>query len=193
VFAAAADAFSRHGYEGVTVDEIARAARVNKAMIYYHFQDKRALYREIFCEMLRDAAARVSAISAADAAPEEKIAAFVSIFVALGETRPYFPPLMLREMSEGAPRLDAEALGLMRAVFSGFGRILDEGQRLGVFRPVHPVLAYLTTIGPLMLNAARERAGAQPGRDQLPMFAPVPRADLSHHLQRVARQMLRKD
>ena len=40
VTAAAADAFSQRGFDGVIVDDIARAAGVNKAMIYYHFEDK---------------------------------------------------------------------------------------------------------------------------------------------------------
>ena len=81
----------------------------------------------------------------------------------------------------------------MRTVFMAFGRILAEGQQAGVFRPVHPVLAYMSIIGPLMLNAARERAAAAPGRDQLPMFVPVSHADLTRHMQHVALRMLQKD
>ena len=74
-FAAAADAFSRRGFDGVTVDDIARAAGVNKAMIYYHFADKLTLYRDIVCEMLDAAGARVSAIVAEPASPAEKLRA----------------------------------------------------------------------------------------------------------------------
>ena len=55
IFAAAAEPFSRRGFDGVVVDDIARAARVNKAMIYYHFDDKLGLYREIVQDMLREA------------------------------------------------------------------------------------------------------------------------------------------
>ena len=44
---AAAAEFAMRGFEGAKVDRIAKHARVNKAMLYYHFTSKAALYREI--------------------------------------------------------------------------------------------------------------------------------------------------
>ena len=193
VLASAAVAFSHRGFDGIRVDDIARAAGVNKAMIYYHFKDKLALYRHIVCDMLVEAGTRVTAIANADAQPAEKIARFIEQFVELTDSRPYFPTMMLREISEGAPHLDLDTLALMRAVFTAFGRILSEGQQTGVFRPVHPVLAYMSILGPLLFNAARERAAAVPGRDHLPMFVPVSHGDLTRHIQHVALRMLKKD
>jgi TetR/AcrR family transcriptional regulator len=193
VLAAAADAFSRRGFDGVAVDDIARAAGVNKAMIYYHFKDKLALYRYIVCDMLREAGARVAAIADTAATAPDKIARFIEEFVGLTESRPYFPPMMMREIAEGAPHLDPDTLSMMRTVFVTFGRIVAQGQQSGVFRQVHPVLAYMSILGPLMLNAARERAAAAPGRDQLPMFVAVSHKDLTRHMQEVALRMLRKD
>ncbi|MCE2406002.1 MAG: methylated-DNA--[protein]-cysteine S-methyltransferase [Pseudomonadales bacterium] len=40
-------AFSKSGYKGTTVDDIASLAGVNKRMIYHHFGSKRGLYDEI--------------------------------------------------------------------------------------------------------------------------------------------------
>jgi AcrR family transcriptional regulator len=40
--------FSARGYDGVSVDQIARSAGVNKAMIYYHFENKAQLFNELF-------------------------------------------------------------------------------------------------------------------------------------------------
>jgi AcrR family transcriptional regulator len=193
IFAAAAEAFSRQGFNGVVVDEIARAAGVNKAMIYYHFEDKLALYREIVRDMLRAAGAGVTAIADSADPPEQKIARWVETFVALGEERPYFPPLMLRELAEGAPHLDHDTFALIRHLIGAFGRILAEGQHAGVFRPVNPILAYITLLAPLMFNAARERAAAQPGRGDFPMFVTVPHADVIRHMQQVALRMLHPD
>lgn len=193
VLAAAADAFSRRGFDGVVVDEIARVAGVNKAMIYYHFEDKLALYRYVVCDMLRVVGARVAVIADAPGTAPDKIARFIEEFVSLTESRAYFPPLMMREIAEGAPHLDPDTLALMRAVFTTFGRIVMQGEQSGVFRHVHPVLAYMSILGPLMLNAARERAAAAPGRDQLPMFVAVAHTDLTRHMQDAALRMLRKD
>ena len=97
-------------------------------------------------------------------------------------------------MSDGAPHLDMETLGLMRNVFVGFSRVLGEGQAAGRFRPMHPVLAYVSFIGPILLNAARERvAAANPARATLPMFVTLDRAELRAHMHQAALRMLQKD
>ena len=193
VFAAAADLFSRRGFDGVTVDDIAKAAAVNKAMLYYHFNDKLTLYREIVCEMLDTAGARVTTIVEQPLPPADKLSQFVAGFIALADARPYFPPLMLREMSEGALHFDEAMLARMRRVFLAFARVLTEGQQEGTFRDVHPVLAYMSLLGPVLLNAARERAAKQHERGQQPMFVQVPHDALTKHMQHVALQMLKKD
>ena len=190
VFTAAAELFSARGFDGVAVDDIADASGLNKAMLYYHFADKLALYREIVRDMLRTVGAAVTEIADRPAPADERLTAFVAAFVRLADERPYMPPLMLREISEGAPRLDPETLALMRVVFVAFHRILGDGARDGIFRPVHPVLAYMSIIGPLLVNAARERAAARPGRIDLPMFAAVPHTELVTHMQQAALRLL---
>lgn len=194
IFTAAADLFSRRGFDAVTVDDIATAAGVNRAMLYYHFADKLTLYRDIVCHMLDEAAARIEAMVAEPLLPPPiKLERFIGAFVALADSHPYFPPLMLREIAEGALHFDHEILTRMRKVFLAFARVLTEGQGTGEFREVNPVLAYMTVLGPVLLNAARERAAAQPGRDQLPMFVQVPHDELARHMSQVALQMLKKD
>jgi AcrR family transcriptional regulator len=193
LFNAGADLFSRRGFDGVTVDDIAQAAGVNRAMLYYHFSDKLALYREIVCTMLDEAGTRVTAIVSEPRSPTDKLTRFIAGFVALADQHPYFPPLMLREIAECALHFDEGILTRMRTVFVAFARVLAEGQQTGVFRDVNPVLAYMSVLGPMLLNAARERAAEQPGRERLPMFVQVPHADLTAHMQRAALQMLEKD
>jgi AcrR family transcriptional regulator len=193
VFNAAADLFSRDGFDGVTVDDIARAAGVNRAMLYYHFADKLALYRHIVCRMLDEAGARVTGIVEAPSSPADKLERFIAAFVTLADSHPYFPPLMLREIAEGALHFDSEILTRMRRVFLAFMGVLAEGQQAGLFRTVNPVLAYMSIIGPILLNAARERAAQRHGHEQLPMFVAVPHDELTRHMTRAALQMLKKD
>ena len=47
VVAGAREVFLRHGYEGASVDEIARAAGVSKATLYSYFPDKALLFIEV--------------------------------------------------------------------------------------------------------------------------------------------------
>lgn len=193
VFDAAAVLFSRSGFDSVGVDDIARAAGVNKAMIYYHFKDKLALYREVVRDMLVVVGANVGEIAAGTEPPARKIERFIEMLAEMRQDRPWFPPLMMREMAAGAPHLDNATLAHIRGVFQGFSAILDAGVKTGEFRVVHPVMAYLSIMGPLMMNAVRERAAAAPGRGQIPIFAPIDRAALVAHMQHTALSMLAKD
>jgi len=47
VLAGARDVFLRDGYEGASVDQIAKAAGVSKATLYSYFPDKRILFLEV--------------------------------------------------------------------------------------------------------------------------------------------------
>jgi AcrR family transcriptional regulator len=44
----AEDLFSRNGFEGTSVDSIAKKANVNKALIYYYFENKEDILSSIF-------------------------------------------------------------------------------------------------------------------------------------------------
>src|SRR3954469_6412778 len=44
ILAAAEEVFARRGYHGASIDEIAQAAGISKALIYEHFPSKRELH-----------------------------------------------------------------------------------------------------------------------------------------------------
>ena len=69
ILAAAAAEFAERGFAGARVDRIARRARVNKAMLYYHFKSKEGLYRTLLRQTFARAGERLRAIGASDAAP----------------------------------------------------------------------------------------------------------------------------
>jgi AcrR family transcriptional regulator len=50
ILAAARNVFARCGFEGASTREVAEVARVNNAMIYYHFKDKGELYRAVLAD-----------------------------------------------------------------------------------------------------------------------------------------------
>jgi AcrR family transcriptional regulator len=54
----AEELFARQGYDATSVDSIARAAGVNKAMIYYYFGSKQQLAHDIFAQMQEEMAQR---------------------------------------------------------------------------------------------------------------------------------------
>lgn len=156
ILAAAATEFAAQGFAGASVDRIAARSGFNKAMIYYHFRSKRALYVEILRDVFRLMGARSAEIAASDCEPGAKIEAFIDAFDQVAASRPYMPPMMMRELAEGARRLDADTLRLMAAIIGNFARILDEGTRRGVFRSADPLLSYFSLIAPVIFFRASE-------------------------------------
>jgi TetR/AcrR family transcriptional regulator len=195
IFDAAATLFSSSGFDGVSTDDIARTAEVNKAMIYYHFADKLALYRAIVGDGLKTMSEIVGRIAVSSSSPPEKLDAFIEAFVRMTETRPWMPAMMLREIAEGAPRLDPDTMAHMRGVIGNFVEILKQGQASGVFREIHPILAYESIVGPIIINAARERVADQPARknQNFPLLVSIPHQAVIAHVQESARRMLAPD
>jgi hypothetical protein len=58
---------------------------------------------------------------------------------------------MLREVAEGASRVDEQTIGVLLRLVAAMGAILDQGRRAGVFRDVDPLLTYLTTAWPILV------------------------------------------
>jgi hypothetical protein len=137
--------------------------------------------------------ATVGQIAASADTPPSKLDRFIAAFVGVTENRPWMPAMMLREIAEGAPRLDPQTMTHMRSVIEGFGAILKQGQELGLFRAVHPILAYEWIVAPIIVNAARERVAAQPQRkaEGFPMLVEISHAQLIAHGQESARRMLK--
>ena len=73
ILAAAALEFAERGFGGARVDRIARRARVNKAMIYYHFKSKQALYRSLLRDLFTLVGNRLQQIASSDRPTAEKI------------------------------------------------------------------------------------------------------------------------
>lgn len=183
LLAAATAEFADRGYAGANVDRIARAARLNKAMIYYHFTSKAALYREILREVLSAVLARVRAVAASDESPAAKIAGFIRGIVAEAEARPHFAPLFLREIAEGGRHLDRATLDVLRQIPETLGAIVEEGRAASLFRARHPLLLHFSIVGPLVLYFASAPVRERLRRAGLVPLAAIDVGDLRAHLE----------
>jgi TetR/AcrR family transcriptional regulator len=186
LLAAAARQFAARGFAGTSVDRIAAAARVNKAMIYYHFGSKAALYREILRDMFQAVALRARAVAGSDAAPHAKIAGFVESLAAEAERRPDFPPIWFREVAEGATHVDATILRQIDNVLAALGDIIDEGATAGRFRRTSPLVLHMGIVAPLMMFFASDRLRARLARGGAADPRGVSRDQIVAHVRDVA-------
>lgn len=190
ILAAASDEFGAHGFDATTVDRIARRARVNKAMIYYHFPNKRALYTCIIHDVFGPIAARMRAALAEDAPADKKLETLIETLVRSVDESTHFLPMFLREIADGGTQLGSEELALIASIFATVASVVAEGGKQKLFQPVHPALAHFTLVGPLIMFRASAPVRA---RIKALRHVEIPDADshtLVRHLQMVAHRML---
>jgi AcrR family transcriptional regulator len=189
IFLSAAEEFAAHGFDGAGVDRIAARASVNKAMIYYHFQNKRALYTEVLRDMFRAVGTRARAIADGPGTAPEKLDTWIDTVIDEAARRPWFPPIMLRELAAGAPRFDPDTFAMMNAVFAAVKDVIAQGQREGVFAAVDPLMTHLTIMPPILIFFARARVLVA-HHESSGLAAPRQLADFRAHMRRAARRLL---
>ena len=190
LWAAAQTEFAKRGFEGASVDRIAASARVNKAMIYYHFSSKAALYREILRDMFQAVGRRARAAAESNDPPDEKIRQFIEAIAAEADVRPHFPSIWLREVAEGGTHLDAGVLRDITSVVQSLATIIDDGVRLRQFTPISPMLVHAGIVAPLMLHFGSGDLRARLERSGLKGAGAIKPAQLVEHLRRVALGLL---
>ena len=153
---AASALFADKGYEGARVEELARAAGVNKATLYYQIGDKEALYHAVITRVLARTADEVCARVAATTGCEEQIRRYIQIFARNTGNMRYAAPIMLREVASGGRNLPESAIRQMGRLLGALSGALAEGERLGLFRPVNGFMVHMMIIGSLMLYSANE-------------------------------------
>jgi len=186
IFRAAADEFAARGFAGANMDRVARAARLTKAMIYYHFASKTALYREILNDMFGAVRAQVTAVAASDVPAPEKIRRYVAAIAAEAEARPHFPPIWLREIAEGGEHIDKATIGYVRDVLGALGAIIDEGRRAGRFQAIDPLILQGAIIAPLMFFFATARVRRKLARGGATGAADISTSQIIAHIQQLA-------
>jgi len=151
LLSAAAEEFAARGFDGAKVDRIARRARVNKAMLYYHFTNKAALHRAIVEDLFGTLAGKVTGVRERGGAPAEQLRAFIGTIAGELSARPHFPSIWLREMAEGGRHVGAALVHSIATIVGVLGAILRDGHTAGVFRPAHALTTQINIVAPLLL------------------------------------------
>ena len=190
LLAAAAAEFAARGFAGANVDRIAKAARLNKAMIYYHFGSKAALYRAILVDMFDDVGRRVREVAAADISPDEKIRGFVAAIAEAAAAHPHFPRIWLRELAEGGQHVDTATLSYARHVLETLDGIIREGRADGRFVPANALIVHAGIVAPLLFFFVTGGIRAKLGRAGVGHVSNITREGVVEHVQRIALAVL---
>ena len=176
---AGSELFSERGFDGVPLEDLARQAGVNKALVSYHFGGKRGLYVAILESAFAAMAARLKEIEAAAPNAREALHGYVRAFEQITRERLDFPTLFLREVL--AKGLEPAVVPHLVEIVGVSRRLAGRGVREGLFRRVDPLLLHFGLVGSLVFffatEPARRRAAAE---RRVPFAMPDPKAFIDY-------------
>src|SRR5437764_15469832 len=97
ILKAAVREFAREGVAGARTDAIARSAGVNKALLYYYFKDKEALYQAVLDEVFSGVRAAIQNALCQDLPPRERLAGYVRAHFDYIASNPLYPRIVHAE------------------------------------------------------------------------------------------------
>jgi TetR/AcrR family transcriptional regulator len=134
--------FGQKGMAGARTDAIARAARVNKALLYYYFQDKETLYGAALDYAFGQLSQRMLEVLDRDLPPREKVLAYVGTYFDFIASHPFNRNLVQMEMmraGHGSPHLQRIAKQYFQPLYARLSSVIREGIGSGDFRPINPM------------------------------------------------------
>jgi TetR/AcrR family transcriptional regulator len=147
ILAAAEQHFAAEGMAGARTDEIAAAARANKAMLYYYFGNKRRLHRAVLENLFRQLHGKSIPSPVNEQSPSERLRSFVSGYFDFLATHPNYPRLVQREAMESSRNFGWIVRRYLRPFHNQLVRTLEEGIAAGEFRRVDPDHTALSILG----------------------------------------------
>ena len=151
ILSSAVTLFSKNGFDATTGDDIAKESGFNKALIYYYFKNKAGLYEAVMSGLFDSIYKEVvESKKCCDSATAE-LRAFIETYAAYAQKHPYFPALLLRELSDSGAHLPEMMFASMRRLFVLLSEILHKGEEEGVFKKSIPMVLHFMIVGTLNL------------------------------------------
>jgi len=143
ILTAAVAEFAEHGIAGARTDAIARAAHVNKALLYYYFKDKDALYEAVLDHVFGGLQDRVMPVLDSKLPPRQKMLEYLGTYFYYIAANPRFPRVVqaewMRSGGKGSAPMQRVAKQYFRPIFAKLVEVLREGIAAGEFRTVNPM------------------------------------------------------
>ena len=115
IFESALEVFSRHGFRGATIDQIAEQAGLSKPNLLYYFRKKEDIHRQLLDRLLDNWLEPLRKINA-DGDPLLEIQSYIRRKLELARDYPRESRLFANEILQGAPHIQEELRDLRELV-----------------------------------------------------------------------------
>lgn len=134
ILAAAESIFADAGLAGARTEAIAAAAGVNKALLYYYFRSKDALFRAVLEKHMKGFYDQATQVLSAGDRPRETLLRYVTTHFDFISSRPFYPRLLQRLMMTGGPSFERLARKYFVPLGQELMKVIEQGVRKGEFR-----------------------------------------------------------
>ena len=139
--------FSKKGYAGTSMDELASLCNLNKAMIFYYFKNKKGLYEAVMHKILEEIYSTIINKKKKFDSALDEIEEFIKVYAKFACSHPYLPSLLLKELSDSGAVIPEVLFSSMRKLFAHFSDILKRGG----YKDEIPMVLYFMILGSLNL------------------------------------------
>ena len=144
--------FVEKGYMGGRIDEIAKRAGVNKAMIYYYFDSKEGLYRSII-EMVFENVYMILKENLGGARPDtfrDAITSFIDKYIDFIYENRIFVKFLLWELARGGDVISGVIKRAIGDQYRELVSVFQDVKDLGKIRPMDPRHVMVSVIGMIL-------------------------------------------
>lgn len=145
--AAAESYFAAHGLAGTRTEGIAEAAKVNKAMLFYYFKNKRQLHRAVLENLFRQFRSNVYALRKEVESPRRQLLALAAGYFDFLAAHPNYPRLVQREAMEASANFKWIVGDYLDPFHSEVVSAIRRGIARGEIRKIDPEHAAFSILG----------------------------------------------
>lgn len=137
ILEAALDVFSARGFRGSTIDQIAEAAGMSKPNLLYYFRTKDAMHRQLIDRVLFNWLEPLRELDA-EGDPAIEIPAYIRRKLDMARAFPRESRLFANEVLQGAPHIEDELKGPLKALVDEKAEVIRAWARAGKIRDCDP-------------------------------------------------------
>jgi AcrR family transcriptional regulator len=134
---AAKQVFTRKGFGGTRMQEIANEAKINKSLLHYYFRSKQLLFEAIFKDTLFEFVGKIKLIFNSEEELITKIPKIVHTYSDYLQKNPYIVIFILREL-QAEPKIILKIVELINIKSFHFFEQINQEVQKGKMKPIKP-------------------------------------------------------
>ncbi len=137
ILEAALEVFSKHGYRGATLDQIAEASGLSKPNILYYFTGKKNIHVTLLNQLMDTWLAPLRAMNP-EGEPLEELLKYVHEKLEMAREFPRESRLFANEILQGAPRMRPHLEGALRPLVDEKAGLIQDWMQMGKLAETDP-------------------------------------------------------